>query len=157
MDEWHDEVTEGLPRSPGSSTNLTRWPPPPPPQQPPPLPVPQPMPPPMPLQAGEIARLEQDLAEMTHWLMTASTPKTFYPASRDLGEVNQWVPCATLSMLTCYRTWRSLHFPLWAVCSLSGSQPEMGLSVGSHQYLDSFSVVRCSSQSNVPALQPGGG
>ena len=28
-------------------------------------------------------------------------------------------PCATLSMLTYYRTSRSLHFPFWAVCSLS--------------------------------------
>jgi hypothetical protein len=26
-------------------------------------------------------------------------------------------------MLTCYRTSRSLHFPFWAVCSLSGAQP----------------------------------
>ncbi len=34
-------------------------------------------------------------------------------------------PCATLSMLTCYRTSRSLHFPISAVCSLSGSQPEI--------------------------------
>ncbi len=34
-------------------------------------------------------------------------------------------PCATLSMLTCYRTSRSSHFPFWAVCSLSGSRPEI--------------------------------
>jgi hypothetical protein len=34
-------------------------------------------------------------------------------------------PCATLSMLTYYRTSRSLHFPFWAVCSLSGAQPEI--------------------------------
>ena len=36
-------------------------------------------------------------------------------------------PCATLpvSMLTYYRTSRSLHFPFWAVCSLSGSHPEI--------------------------------
>ena len=34
-------------------------------------------------------------------------------------------PCATLSMLTYYRTSRSLHFPFWAVCSLSGTQPEI--------------------------------
>ncbi len=34
-------------------------------------------------------------------------------------------PCATLSMLTYYRTSRSLHFPFGAVCSLSGSQPEI--------------------------------
>ncbi len=33
--------------------------------------------------------------------------------------------CATLSMLTYYRTSRSSHFPFWAVCSLSGSQPEI--------------------------------
>ena len=35
------------------------------------------------------------------------------------------IPCATLSMLTYYRTSRSLHFPFWAVCSLSGAQPEI--------------------------------
>jgi hypothetical protein len=37
------------------------------------------------------------------------------------------LPCATLSMLTYYRTSesRSLHFPFWAVCSLSGAQPEI--------------------------------
>ncbi len=37
------------------------------------------------------------------------------------------MPCATLSMLTYYRTSRSLHFPFWAVssCSLSGAQPEI--------------------------------
>ena len=34
-------------------------------------------------------------------------------------------PCATLSMLAYYRTSRSLHFPFWAVCSLSGAQPEI--------------------------------
>ena len=34
-------------------------------------------------------------------------------------------PCATMSKLTCYRTSRSFHFPFWAVCSLSGSQPEI--------------------------------
>ncbi len=28
-------------------------------------------------------------------------------------------------MLTYYRTSRSLHFPFWAVCSLSGAQPEI--------------------------------
>jgi hypothetical protein len=28
-------------------------------------------------------------------------------------------------MLTYYRTSRSSHFPFWAVCSLSGSQPEI--------------------------------
>jgi hypothetical protein len=34
-------------------------------------------------------------------------------------------PCATLSMLTYCRTSRSLQFPFGAVCSLSGSQPEI--------------------------------
>jgi hypothetical protein len=34
-------------------------------------------------------------------------------------------PCATLSMLTYYRTSRSLHFPFGAVCSLSGAQPKI--------------------------------
>ena len=34
-------------------------------------------------------------------------------------------PCATRSMLTYYRTSRSLHFPFGAVCSLSGAQPEI--------------------------------
>ena len=38
---------------------------------------------------------------------------------------SEWTPCATLSMLTYYRTSRSLHFPFWAVCSLSGAQPEI--------------------------------
>ena len=32
--------------------------------------------------------------------------------------------CATMSSHTCYRTSRSFHFPFWAVCSLSGTQPE---------------------------------
>ena len=39
--------------------------------------------------------------------------------------LREGAPCATLSMLTYYRTSRSLHFPFWAVCSLSGSQPEI--------------------------------
>ncbi len=34
-------------------------------------------------------------------------------------------PCATLSMLAYYQTSRSLHFPVGAVCSLSGAQPEI--------------------------------
>jgi hypothetical protein len=54
--------------------------------------------------AWEIARLEQDLAEMTHWLMTASTPKTFYPASRDLWEVNQWVTWCVVLWKHLYRS-----------------------------------------------------
>jgi len=37
-------------------------------------------------------------------------------------------PCATMSKLTCYRTSRSFHFPFWAVCSLSGTQPEFSFS-----------------------------
>jgi hypothetical protein len=36
----------------------------------------------------------------------------------------RFLPCATMSTLTCYRTSRSFHFPFWAVCSLSGTQPE---------------------------------
>ena len=39
--------------------------------------------------------------------------------------LREGAPCATLSMLTYYRTSRSLHFPFWAVCSLSGAQPEI--------------------------------
>ena len=39
--------------------------------------------------------------------------------------LREGAPCATLSMLTYYRTSRSLHFPFWALCSLSGSQPEI--------------------------------
>jgi hypothetical protein len=35
------------------------------------------------------------------------------------------IPCATMSMLTYYRTSRSLHFPFGALCSLSGAQPEI--------------------------------
>jgi hypothetical protein len=39
--------------------------------------------------------------------------------------------CATIMMSshTCYRAWRSLHFPLafGAVCSLSGTQPKFSL------------------------------
>jgi hypothetical protein len=35
--------------------------------------------------------------------------------------LREGAPCATLSMLTYYRTSRSLHFPFWAVRSLSGS------------------------------------
>ncbi len=34
-------------------------------------------------------------------------------------------PCATMSTLTYNRTSRSLHFPFWAVWSLSGTQPEI--------------------------------
>ena len=37
--------------------------------------------------------------------------------------------CATMSSHTCYRTSRSFHFPFWAVCSLSGTQPEFSRSV----------------------------
>ena len=49
------------------------------------------------------------------------------PRSLGTAEAAKWVsPCATLSMLTTYyRTSRSLHFPFWAVCSLSGAQPEI--------------------------------
>ena len=38
-------------------------------------------------------------------------------------------PCATMSLLTCYQTSRSFHFPFGAVCSesLSGTQPEFSL------------------------------
>jgi len=39
--------------------------------------------------------------------------------------LREGAPCATLSMLTYYRTSRSLHFPFWAVCSLSGAQPKI--------------------------------
>jgi hypothetical protein len=39
--------------------------------------------------------------------------------------LREGAPCTTLSMFTYYRTPRSLHFPFWAVCSLSGSQPEI--------------------------------
>jgi hypothetical protein len=35
--------------------------------------------------------------------------------------------CATMSSHTCYRTSRSCHFPFWAECSLSGTQPEFSL------------------------------
>jgi hypothetical protein len=42
----------------------------------------------------------------------------------DDGEVD---PCATMSLLTCYRTSRNFHFPFRAVCSLSGTQPEFSL------------------------------
>ena len=38
--------------------------------------------------------------------------------------LREGAPCATMSTLTCYRTSRSFHFPFWAVCSLSGTQPE---------------------------------
>ena len=44
-------------------------------------------------------------------------------------------PCATLSMLTYYRTSRSLHFPFWAVCSLPGAQPEIWSVGWSPQYI----------------------
>ncbi len=74
-----------------------------------------------------------------------------------LGPKGHCAPCATLSMLTCYRTSRSLHFPFWAVCSLSDPNRRFGLSVGTHQYLDSFSVVRCSSQSTSFVVSPAGG
>ncbi len=52
-------------------------------------------------------------------------------AARSAFKVAAAAPCATLtrSMLTYYRTLtmasRSLHFPFGAVCSLSGSQPEI--------------------------------
>ena len=39
--------------------------------------------------------------------------------------LREGAPCATLSMLTYYRTSRSSHVPFWAVCSLSGAQPEI--------------------------------
>jgi hypothetical protein len=35
--------------------------------------------------------------------------------------------CLTMSSLTCYRASRSFHSPFWAVCSLSGTQPEISL------------------------------
>jgi hypothetical protein len=41
--------------------------------------------------AEEIARREHELGEMTHRLRTVSTPKTFYPATRDPQEVSEWV------------------------------------------------------------------
>ena len=37
-------------------------------------------------------------------------------------------PCATMSTLTYCRTSRSFHFPFGAVCSLSGTQPEISFS-----------------------------
>ena len=51
-------------------------------------------------------------------------------------------PCATLSMLTYYRTSRSSHFPFWALCSLSGSQQEIwSVSWNPPVEKDSLSVV----------------
>jgi len=58
--------------------------------------------------------------------------------------------CATMSSHTCYRTSRSFHFPFWAVCSLSGTQPEFSLGrLHPHVEKDILSLFLASSQFNV--------
>ena len=58
--------------------------------------------------------------------------------------------CATMSSHTCYRTSRSFHFPFWAVCSLSGTQPEFSLGrLHPHVEKDILSLFVASSQFNV--------
>ena len=58
--------------------------------------------------------------------------------------------CATMSSHTCYRTSRSFHFPFWAVCSLSGTQPEFSLGrLHPHVEKDTLSLFLASSQFNV--------
>jgi hypothetical protein len=58
--------------------------------------------------------------------------------------------CAAMSTRTCYRTSRSFHFPFWAVCSLSGTQPELPLG-RLHPHLEKgiLSLFFASSQFNV--------
>ena len=58
--------------------------------------------------------------------------------------------CATMSSHTCYRTSRSFHFPFWAECSLSGTQPEFSLGrLHPHVEKDILSLFLASSQFNV--------
>ena len=58
--------------------------------------------------------------------------------------------CATMSSHTCYRTSRSFHFPFWAVCSLSGTQPEFSLGrLHPHVEKDILSLFVASSQFSV--------
>jgi hypothetical protein len=55
-----------------------------------------------------------------------------------------------MSSHTCYRTSRSAHFPFWAVCSLSGTQPELSLGrLHPHVERDALSLFAASSQFNV--------
>jgi hypothetical protein len=67
------------------------------------------------------------------------------PLAPQLTRMGHHVPCATLSMLTYYRTSRSSHFPFGAVCSLSGARPEIwsGHRLEPTSTWDGFSVVRC--------------
>ncbi len=60
--------------------------------------------------------------------------------------------CATMSSHTCYRTSRSFHFPFGAVCSLSGTQPEISLGPSRlHPHVEKgiLSLFVASSQFNV--------
>jgi hypothetical protein len=65
------------------------------------------------------------LANSASQLVTPGASWGVIWARHTTPNVASTTPCATLSMLTYYRTSRSSHFPFWAVCSLSGSQPEI--------------------------------
>jgi hypothetical protein len=67
-------------------------------------------------------------------------------------------PCASMSTLTCYRTSRSFHFPFWAVCSLSGTQPDLDfLQSVAHVEKDKPSLFVASLQSTSFVVSPAEG
>ena len=77
-----------------------------------------------------------------HFKFACAASKPRFCGSAPLPVRSPSSPCATLSMLTYYRTSRSLHFPFWARSMFKvpflDPNRRFGLSVGTHQYIGSL-------------------